>query len=202
MLFLCKTGNKCIYIWGTISITLGTNNVLCKSSRCNFRLSQWECHCLVGKKVIILYTWPVQFSSVAQSCPTLCDLHGLQHARLDKGHPNQSPVLGVIFRDWGTELFPCRQPKEHNWLRCSEDVCRQVLTWLKRGRPNGAAGGEQVNARLSSSIDMLWTLLMLKRDPGGTFTNPNAILLFCHINAVQMRSWAGRVSLAWNIGGK
>ena len=121
---LCKTGNKGIYIRGTISITLGVDNVLCKSDRCNFSLSQWECHCLVGRKVVIFYTWPVQLSSVAQSCPTLCDPHGLQHARLDKRHPNHSPVLGVIFRDWGNEPFPCRQPNEHSWLRCSEDVCR------------------------------------------------------------------------------
>ena len=63
-----------------------------------------------------------------------------------------------------------------------------MLTRLKRGRRNAAAGGEQVKARLSSSVDVLPILLMLKRDPGGAFTNPNAILLFCHIDAVQMRS--------------
>lgn len=49
-------------------------------------------------------------------------------------------------------------------------------------------GGEQVNAHLPSSVHMLSALLMLKRDPGGTFTNQNAILLFCHINTVQMTS--------------
>lgn len=63
-----------------------------------------------------------------------------------------------------------------------------MLTRLKRGRPNGAARGEQVNASLSSRVDMLPILLMLKRDTGGTFTKQNAILLFYHISTVPMSS--------------
>ena len=53
-----------------------------------------------GKGNNILHlTSSLQLSSVAQSCLTLCDPHRLQHARLDERHANQSPVLGVIFRD-------------------------------------------------------------------------------------------------------
>lgn len=63
-----------------------------------------------------------------------------------------------------------------------------MLTRLKRGRPNGAGRGEQVNASLSPRVDKLSILLMLKRDTGGTFTKRNAVLLFYHISAVPMSS--------------
>ena len=52
----------------------------------------WRGHGTTSKRI----TWPkdrtwTQFSSVTQSCPTLCDPHGLQHARL----PCPSPTPGV-----------------------------------------------------------------------------------------------------------
>ena len=61
-----------------------------------------------------------------------------------------------------------------------------MLTRPKRGRPNGAARGEQVNASLSPRVDTLSILLMLKRDTGGTFTKQNAVVLFYHISTVPM----------------
>ena len=40
-----------------------------------------------------------QFSSVAQSCPTLCDPHGLQHGRLSC----PSPIPGACLNSWPSQ---------------------------------------------------------------------------------------------------
>ena len=142
--------------------------------------------------ITVVYYWSAQFSSVAQSCLTLCDPMNCSMPGLTVHHQLLEFTQTHIHRV-GDAIQQCRRPQFNSWLGKILWRRDRLSTPIFLGFPGGSDSKES-----ACNAGNLGSIPGLGRSPGGGHGNP--LQYFCLENPHGQRSLAGYSSIfAWRI---